>query len=273
MRELLAHGTLPASACRNALRQFVAPLIAGGVLAWQPRGAGQQLVVSDQKRFAEFVATAYPLSADELGASLSARASGVARYRDSKALVNDAREIVSVRAWSDDGLRCDGNPMPATAHTARYGVFSFLLEFGNRHTLHETCALVENPAVFTAFEHLALPVKIVILGRGRISQRLLDWFGGQLDPGFALVHLPDYDPVGMNEFERLGTRLGNRVRLHVPGDLSQRFARFGNRELLKKGNSQTMLAQLRHSKSPEVLRVVKWIDRYNAGLEQEALLL
>ncbi len=273
LRELLARGTLPASACGNALRQFVAPLIDGGVLAWQPGGAGQRLVVSDQKRFAEFVATTYPLSADELGTRLSARVSGVARYRDSKALANDVPEIVNVRAWSDDGLRCDRNPMPATAHTAQYGVFSFLLENGNRHTLHGTCAVVENPAVFTAFEQLALPVKIVFLGRGVISQRLLDWFGSQLDPGFALVHFPDYDPVGLNEFERLRKRLGNRVRLHIPDDLSQRFPRFGNRELLRKPRSQTILGQLRRSKCPEVLRFVKLINRYNAGLEQEALFL
>jgi len=43
--------------------------------------------------------------------------------------------------------------------------------------------------------------------------------------------------------------------------------------LLKKVNSQAMLARLRRSELPSVSRVVELIDRHNAGLEQEALLL
>ena len=134
-------------------------------------------------------------------------------------------------------------------------------------------ALVENPSVFTAFERLALPVSFVFFGGGRISKRLLNWFAGQTDISFSLLHLPDYDPIGLDQFERLRKRLGDRVRLHAPYDLPQRFERFGNRELLRKPNSQTTLARLRRSELPEVLRIVRLIDRYNAALEQEALLL
>jgi hypothetical protein len=273
LRELLVRGALPASACGDALRQLTASLIAGGVLTWQRGGPGQRLVVSDQERFAEFIAATYPLSAGEISDLPSARVSGVGRYRDSKAITNDNGEIISVRAWTDDALRCDGNPIPATTHTTQFGVFSFLLNDCNRHTLHEQCALVENPSVFTAFENLAIPTKIVFLGRGRISERFLNWFRSQTDVGFSLLHLPDYDPVGLDEFERLRKRLGNRVRLHVPDDLSHRFERFGNRDLLSKPNSQTIFARLRRAECPEVLRIVRLIDRYNAGLEQEALLL
>jgi hypothetical protein len=55
--------------------------------------------------------------------------------------------------------------------------------------------------------------------------------------------------------------------------LETRFARFSTRELLEKGDSQAMLAQLRRSDLPTIRRVVELIDRYNAGLEQEALLV
>jgi hypothetical protein len=65
------------------------------------------------------------------------------------------------------------------------------------------------------------------------------------DSSFSLLHLPDYDPVGLSEFQRLHSRLGKSVVLHLPGDLETRFAKFSNRELLEKGNSQAMLAQLR----------------------------
>jgi hypothetical protein len=85
--------------------------------------------------------------------------------------------------------------------------------------------------------------------------------------------LPDYDPVGLSEFGRVHASLGQRSRLHLPSDLDARFERFSNRDLLKKLNSQAMLAQLRRSELPDVQRVVGLIDRHNAGLEQEALLI
>jgi hypothetical protein len=273
LRELLAHGALPASACGNALRQLTAPLVAGGVLTWIRSGTGKKLVVTDHSRFNEFVAATYPYSANEIDLLESARVSAVARYRDSKSLPNDLPEIINLRAWTDEGLRWDGKPVRGIANTMQYGIFSFSLEDSSQYTLHTSCALVENPALFRAFERLALPIKIVFLGRGRISERLLDWFGNQVAADFSLLHLPDYDPVGLNEFERLRMRLGSRVRLYAPDDLQQRFTRFGNTKLLSKSMSRTMLANLRSSKIEEVLRIVALIDEYNAGLEQEALLL
>ncbi len=273
LRELLADGALPASACGNALRRMTAPLVAGGVLTWIRSGAGKKLVVTDHDRFDEFIAVTYPYSANEIDSAESARVSAVARYRDSKALPNDVPEIISLRAWTDEGLHCRGNPVRGIANTMQYGIFSFSLQDSAQYTLHTRCALVENPALFGAFERLAISVEIVFLGRGRISERLLDWFGNQVAADFSLLHLPDYDPVGLNEFERLRKRLGSRVTLYMPSDLDQRFARFGNPKLLRKPISRAMLSNLRASKVEQVLQIVALIDKYNAGLEQEALLV
>ena len=133
--------------------------------------------------------------------------------------------------------------------------------------------MTENPAVFAAAERLDLSVDAVIYGHGRISSRILDWLVRTTDSKFSLLHLPDYDPSGLSEFQRLHTRLGKRVTLYVPSDIEARFARFSNPGLLTKANSQVMLAQLRRSDLTAVRRVVELIDRYNAGLEQEALLI
>jgi Fe-S-cluster containining protein len=65
----------------------------------------------------------------------------------------------------------------------------------------------------------------------------------------------------------------NRVALHLPDDLEMRFAKYSKRKLLVKRNNQAMLATLRKSEVPEICRVVELIDRHNAGLEQEALLI
>ena len=166
----------------------------------------------------------------------------------------------------------ENKPVGAAAATAAHGVFSFLLAKDCPYELRGQCALVESPAVFMAAEQLNLNVGLMIYGHGRVSNREIDWLARSTDSDFSLLHLPDYDPVGLSEFQRLYSRFGERVALHLPADLEARFAKFSNPELLKKGNSQAMLAQLRRSNLPEVRRVVELIDRYNAGLEQEALL-
>ena len=153
-----------------------------------------------------------------------------------------------------------GQPTGAAAATTQHGVFSFLLAEAGHYAVLGACALVENPAVFTQFECFQLPVGLAIYGHGRASKRFVDWLATMTSPDFQLLHLPDYDPVGLTEFERLRSRLGNRVRLHLPHDLDQQFACFSNQALLKNANSQSMLANLRSSDCPEVRHVVALID-------------
>ena len=66
--------------------------------------------------------------------------------------------------------------------------------------------------MFALVERLSLPIEVAILGGGRISKRLLDWCAQMISEDFKLIHLPDYDPIGLNEFARLRARLGERVR-------------------------------------------------------------
>jgi hypothetical protein len=244
-------------------------LLDAGVVVEERSGAGRRLVVRNAAALEEFARSRYPDVTTSLDAS--SRVVGVARFRDSKSFPADTPEIVSVRAWSETVLFMDGQPTEAMAATARHGVFSFLLSGAGQYELRGKCALVENPAVFGNFEQLRLPVRLVIYGQGRVSARLLRWLAA--GKHLELLHLPDYDPAGLAEFERLKLHLGSRVRLHVPADLDHRFSRFSNPALLQKPNSRTLLANLRRSVIPEVHAVVELMDRYNAGLEQEALLL
>jgi hypothetical protein len=271
LRSLIATGALPASGCGQAFLKLVAPLLAGGVLVWQRSGGGRRLAVSDVKALNDFCRQYFPNVA--LPPNAGSRVAGVGRFRNTKATENSEDEIISVRVWRDDALLKNGNPVAATTATATHGVFSFLLTQKYPYELRGSCALVENPALFAVAEQLNLGVGLIIYGHGRISNRALDWLARMTNSSFNLLHLSDYDPVGLSEFQRLQARLGKRVVLHIPADLETRFEKFSNRALLERGNSQIMLAQLRRSDLPAIRRVVELIDRYNAGLEQEALLI
>jgi hypothetical protein len=246
-------------------------LFDGGVVAWQRSGGGRRLIVSDANALSDFCRARFPEG--DLPSGVESRVAGVGRFRDSKATANTQAEIISVRVWKDDALVKNGLSAGASEVTATHGLFSFPLIRHCPYELRGEWALVENPAVFDAFEKLHLDAGAVLYGRGRISNRTLDWIVGTINAGFRLLHLPDYDPVGLSEFERLRSRLRERVALHLPADLETRFARFSKRKLLERRKSQAMLAQLRKSNSPEIRYVVELIDRHNAGLEQEALLL
>ena len=69
-----------------------------------------------------------------------------------------------------------------------------------------------------AAERLNLDANGVIYGQGRISSRTLEWLVQTTDPTFRLLHLPDYDPLGLSEFLRLHSSLQERIVLHLPTD-------------------------------------------------------
>lgn len=268
---LLEQGSVPLSTCSGSFLKALRPLLDSAVVVDEKSGAGRRIAVRDATAAQSFVTQCYPDAAVFEGAS--SRIGGVARYRDTKAHLSDDATLVSVRAWGADVLLRGGRTVNAAAATAEHGVFSFLLGPGEPYALRGSCALVENPAVFNCVERLNLSVSLALYGRGRAPTRLLDWLASNTAPDFTLLHLPDYDPVGLSEFGRLRERLGERVRLHLPNDLPVRFERFSNRGLLGNKNSRALLANLRQSRVLEICTVLKLIDRHNAGLEQEALLL
>jgi hypothetical protein len=270
LRELLAQGSLPASHCGRAFLEVLGPLLETGVLIWERTGAGRRLKVWDSSVLAEFVAGKYPgLSSD----GDLARIRGIGQFRDSKALANDAPEIAIFRAWDDAIIKKNGEPFGAAQFTNAHGICAIQLRDDRDYSLHGICALVENPALFTHFEKLDQPIAAAFLARGRVSDRLLNWLAHQNFKQGALVHFPDYDPVGLSEFTRIKARLGEAARLHKPADLRERFRRFSNRALLDPPRSCEMLGRLRNSNDPDVIELVALIDEFGAGLEQEALLL
>lgn len=275
LRDLLKADALAKSACSAELVSFIAPLLDSGVLAWERSGTGRRLRVQNADALSSFILDRFPFTDLEMEAEISRRVASVGRFRNSKALRGDTPDIVTVRGWSNHALWRDGKPVAVSDATRLHMLFSFALAPDNRYELRAPCALVENPAVLLAFErfriHLDIPV--AIFAGGRVSNRLLDWLAGQTAPSFCLRHFPDYDPVGLSEYARVQARLGNRAALHLPVNLPDCFARLANGELLRFSATRRLLAKLRAVHIPEICTVIRLIDRHNAVLEQEALLL
>lgn len=262
-------GQLPKSQCGSHFLDFLHPLLAADVVVEQRSGAGRRLVVADHSILHAFIGQNFPHI--ESSGQSSQRILGVRRFRDSKAFASNNPEVVQVRAWQRNILFRNDSVVDAVGKTHLHSVFSF--QVGPLYTLHDRCALIEGPVMFNTFERLGLDVPIVIYGQGRLSKRLLNWLADQPDAKFSLLHLPDYDPVGLHDFERIQGRLGRRAHLYLPLNLEELFAKYSKRQLLEKRKSQVLLGKVRHSDSSDVQRVIGLIDKHNAGLEQEALLI
>lgn len=271
LRILATQGRMPASQCGSSFRNFLSPLLHTGVVEFKRKGAGCHLVVNDAHALDKFYSANFPNH--ETPAGTRTRIEGLARFRDTKAIASDSAEIISLRVWQEDALTKDGEPVGAALATRSHGVFSFLLNKPTTYQISGVFALVENPVVFEAVETITTNICAAIYAHGRISRRILNWLANNNGSNFHILHFPDYDPVGLSEFQRLRLHLGDRVSLYVPSDLEARFAKYSKRELLEKRNNQTMLATLRKSGLPEIRCLVELIDRHNAGLEQEALLV
>lgn len=267
--ELARSGSLPSSSLSNSLRSTLRPLLDSHVVSEVPSGAGRRLVVLHPEALARFIQDRFPSTES----TNSGRAAGVALFRDSKSVANQTPPILRIRAWQDPALLLDTTCTGAADATRLHGLFACVLAEPHRYQLTRACALVENPEIFLRFEQLQLPTPVAIDGHGRLHSRILDWLASHTSPTFSVLHLPDYDPTGLSEFVRLRQHLGPRVSLHLPANLDSLFARYSNPRLLDHAHSRDSLARLRSSHIPEVQAVCNLIDRHNAGLEQEALLL
>lgn len=267
LTDLAKAGALPRSHCSVRFMSLLRPLVVAGVVAEKRSGAGRQIVIEDIAAFKAFIQNIFPM--ENVGVRSASRVAGVRRFRDSKTYRADGVDVLRARAFSSGTLRKNGDCVDVHGATANHGVFSFRLSAA--YTLHGCVAVVENPTIFDLFEQLELAIPLVIYGQGRISTRVLDWLADQHDQDFSLLHLPDYDPVGLTEFARIRNRLGSHARLYLPENLDDLFRRFANPELVRKVRSQRLLARLHTSRLKEVQAVVKLIDFHGAGLEQEVL--
>lgn len=203
----------------------------------------------------------------------SSRTQSVAQFRNTKVLRCNLPELVCLRSTRDGVLLRDGASVETTRATMEHGAFVFTLSDPTPYALIRECALIENLAVFHSYERLGLAVELAIWTAGISSTRFIGWLAANVNHGLRVLHLPDYDPVGLTEFLRHHERLGEAVSLFLPDELPALFRWHSNPLLLGDPKNQRMLMKLREARHPDVRRVVALIEENNGGLEQEAIFI
>ncbi len=273
LARLLEKGVLPVGRIAGRDRLRLQSLLDAGVLAEARQGAGRRLVLRDAQALRAFIRTLYPNDLSGCGAGeLPPRSLAVASRRDSKKAARGAAETVLLRGFGEAVLRAGKEVLPVADWTRRAGAAALLLDDRSMPWgCGGTIAVVENHEVFVHFEKLHAAADIALYAGGRLSGRVLHWLASPPLAACTVIHCGDYDPVGLDEYLRLSGACPGRTRLHLPAGLEDLFARYGKQELLAK--SQAILRRLRKNTDPTVRVLVGLMDRYGAGLEQEALLI
>ena len=273
IQRLLDHGSIPASALSTRQRRRLQPLFDSGVLEEQRAGSGRRISVRSREALGLFGRKLFPSGLTATAPSLDPlpRASAVLTRRDAKVAAITWAEPVLLRGFGNAVLISPEGVLSVADLTAVAGLAAFRLDPPFRWSFTGRVAVAENLEFFLSIERLETGVDLVIYGGGRLSRNVLSWLSSDLMAGCRVIHCGDYDPAGIEEFLRLERQLGKRAELYVPEDLEPLLRKYGKADLVR--HQTHILSRIRSCTHPEVRKVIRMMEEYGLGLEQEVLLL
>jgi len=272
LARLLEEGSIPWSRVTSKQRDRLRSLMETNVLTVERSGSGKRLEVQSERVVRQFAENQYPEGLDRArtAADGSLHASeAVARLRDAKRGVA-GEEIVLFRGEPSTTIIHDGTPVQIGDLTEAVGVSAVLLGPKTTIEIGETLAVVENREAFLQFEGLGTKARLACFGNGRLSSQMLEWLGFLASEEEEIIHCPDYDPVGLSDFQRLYDACGKQAHLFWPDGLESLIEKYGKTDLYEKNYG--LLEGLGNSSHPAVQRLLPLLHRYGRGLEQEILL-
>ena len=235
---LKLHGqpSLPASqftaAQRSALDRFARQT---GAITCQRQGRGDIYRISDPRLFDIHLSALSPQVGMLATDDLPLRAQHIAHARDSKARTHQHEcyyplfKAIGEKVLWRQGEH--GSELPLSQLTQHFGVASLRIEVGDTWQSGQPLWLVENQALFDRTDWLPVGTQATLLYYGgQLDGRLLAWLG-QRPRASRVVLFPDYDGVGLTNFARLYTQLGDACECWLMPDWQSKLARYGSQRL------------------------------------------
>ncbi len=272
LRELQENATVPSSRFSPPVLDDLAPLFETGVLSWEAAKKGRLVRLIVPEAVEEFINRNFPGETNTFHATTN-RAQSILETRDSKLGDTSQTQFVVMRGFGSSVLQQAGNTLNAAALTNSYGVCSLKIDRDSLWSFEGAVALIENLEVFWNIEKI-MDIDLAIYLGGRTSKQIIEWLASKQMSKANLIHVGDYDPVGLDEFLRFYQVCGDRVQVFLPRDLENLFSKFGNASLIRdKASNQSLLNKLRSSDNKDVQMVIGLIEKYGCVLEHEILLV
>ncbi len=280
LRRLIQQQRLAGSELSALAKKQLGPLFLGGVLVAETSGRGEVVEVRKPEQLLAWARHKFPsFEARWQGPAQFGRAQSVARRRSSKAGRNGVGAgVLHLRAPSLCGgsVKYNGSKFPVHDLTVHNGLAACAITTDTQFEFTGQIVVVENLECFLNAERVLPSDALFLNGAGRLSDQLIACLGRSTFDPAPMLHWPDYDPVGLDDYVRLRRVLGERVALYVPEDIEKRFGALADRSLIiEKPKNRRLLENLSGQNWPceASKKVFDLIRETGAGLEQEALFL
>jgi hypothetical protein len=252
---LLEKGAVAHSA---ADRRIVNELLTLGIVRIQSAGTRQSVAATDPVQLRQWIEARYPQHAMD-PATLPTRQGSIVRSGSSKNGKCAHAVLPLLFNWFGNG--------PLAHLTRAYGMgAAFTDRLADLPVPAKWRLLtIENWEPFhrTDYSTAPVPVMVAYLG-GNASETVIDALNTFRHAPQTVLHFGDYDWEGLYIFQRLQKAVPS-ARFYKPNNLEVLFKEFGRRNFLEKQKRKAAF----DTQNPECLPVIRLIEQYNAGLEQE----
>ena len=266
---------MPESRFTPTMRKKLKPLFDLRILGRRRSGAGVRIYVENREGLKRYVDREYRSGVEGVCADeLTPKAAAVALWGDSKRGRGHQESPLFLRGFGGLELKSpSGKPgFPVGELTSRFELAALCIDEGADWGMESgQVVLVENFESFRHVEKVFPEAKLGLYTAGVMADRVLMWLAGSFGEAVEFVHFADYDPKGLEQYERIRGIVGERLTLFVPPDFEELLEKYGKRRLLD--DSSGLFERLRGSDRREVRELVELMFRYGKGLEQEALLI
>lgn len=237
-----------------------------GAVIKRPRGRGFRIEVENELLIQSESSRIFPSGLEAALTPIETRHQSVIALKDAKAN-NVHYPTVDFRILDPERVTCLGSKIIQDGVNWSV-VFSVSILESSLSDLHISgdLVLIENQEVFL-FANPSFPDASALMWySGRLKKERLEWIQNNVE---SVLHCPDFDPVGLQEYLLYKEVLGDKLQMHIPDGLDDSF-KFAKPSLFD-DNKKFMPSILESPFHDEdSLRILYLIQKHHAGLEQES---
>lgn len=240
-------------------------------------GRGIAYTVINEKALDTYWRQLRPRDKDELPDGLPQRAVNIASSRDSKSANagHDTYYLLMKSAGADVSWSNGRSTLNLSAASNRYGAAALQISAHDDWTSSQPLWLVENQKLFDTLDWLPpdTSASVAYYG-GQLNNLLIEWLS---NPSRAkqVILFPDYDGVGLMNYARLKSRLGETCSFWVMPGWQTLLKDFGSNGIWLNtlGDFESAHHRLRELDDPGLDALMTEMQKQALALEQEAIWL
>ena len=265
LKKISEGGYITESSISKLMKPDVKYLVSINALQKKVMKRGTKYSMGNQEIFDSEISSRYPNGLDSaihFGKDAS-RFSGVKSFKNAK-ISRKKYATVQVFINTPSEVIIGGTPAPRGIEQF---ALSVLVDSLPLWEVNGRIVLVENQEPFLRSPSLFYEASAIICYNGRVDDKLSKWL---VNSDMNVIICPDYDPVGLDEYCKLKSKLGDRLEIFLPESISKDF-KFSTPEILELEQNRKVLQRLANSESLDspAREILSLIQEWNAGLMQE----